>query len=70
MHNIDYAGMSDQALKQHFLRNRGDKLALRAYLDRLGDRPHQIITTVDDPDFDTKIEAAILKKMQQEDSGE
>jgi hypothetical protein len=25
-----------------------------AYLDRLGDRPREIITTVDDPDFDEK----------------
>ncbi|XHX77968.1 MAG: hypothetical protein RBJ76_26625 [Stenomitos frigidus ULC029] len=30
----------------------------------MGDRPRNIITTVDDPDFDTKIQAAILRQMQ------
>ena len=34
------------------------------YLARLGDRPRNIITTVDDPDFDAKIQAAILHQMQ------
>ncbi len=64
MSQINYAVMSDQELRQHFLRNREDKLALRAYLDRLRDRPHSIITTVDDPDFDAKIRAAVLRQMQ------
>ena len=32
--------------------------------DPLGDRPSNVITTVDDPDFDAKIHAAVLKHMQ------
>ena len=64
MSQISYAAMSDQELRQYFLRHREDKVALRAYLDRLGDRPRNIITTVDDPDFDAKIQAAILRQMQ------
>lgn len=64
MSQIDYAAMSDEELKQYFLKHREDKIALRAYLDRLGDRPREIITTVDDPDFEAKIQTAILRKMQ------
>lgn len=60
--------MSDQELRHYFLRHREDKMALRAYLDRLGDRPRKMITTVDDPDFDTKIHAEILRQMQAGDN--
>lgn len=63
MSQVDYAAMSDQKLRQYFLLHREDKVALRAYLDRIGDRPRTVITTVDDPDFDAKIQAAVLKQM-------
>ena len=65
MNQINYAAMSDQDLKQYFLQHREDKTALQAYLDRINEHPRQIITTVDDPDFDTKIQAAIRHQMQQ-----
>jgi hypothetical protein len=68
MNEVNYAVMSDQELRQHFLKYREDKLALRAYLDRLRDRPRNIITTVDDPDFDAKIQAAVSRQMQAADS--
>lgn len=64
MSQVNYAIMSDLELRQYFLRHREDKEALQAYLDRLGNRDRQVITTVDDPDFDAKIQAAILQKMQ------
>jgi hypothetical protein len=67
MSQINFAAMSDQDLKQYFLRHREDKTALQAYLDRLGNRPREIITTVDSPDFDEKIQAAILRQMQATD---
>ena len=71
MSQVNYAAMSDQELRQHFLRHREDKAALQAYLDRLSDRPRNVITTVDDPDFDAKIQAAVLQQMQTtHDSGE
>ncbi len=70
MSQVDYAVMSDVELRQYFLRHREDKEALQAYLDRLGDRPRQVITTIDDPDFDAKIQAAILQKMRSAGSGE
>jgi hypothetical protein len=63
MSQVNYTTMSDEELRQHFLRHRDDKMFLRAYLDRLSERPHEIITTVDDPDFDTKIQSAILRKI-------
>jgi hypothetical protein len=64
MSQVNYAAMSDQELRQHFLSHREDKVAFRAYLDRLEKRPRQVITTVDDPDFDAKIQAAVLQKIQ------
>jgi hypothetical protein len=71
MSQVNYAAMSDQELRQHFLRHREDKAAFRAYLNRLSDRPRNVITTVDDPDFDAKIQAAILQQMQAaDDNGE
>jgi hypothetical protein len=42
---------------------------LQAYLDRLNARPHEVITTVDDPDFDRKIQAAVLRQMQDDNGG-
>jgi hypothetical protein len=68
MSQINYAAMSDRELKQYFLRHREDKTALRAYLDRLSNRPRNVITTVDDPDFDVKIEAAVLQQMPAADN--
>jgi len=64
MSQINYTVMSDRELKQYFLLHRDDKIALRAYLDRLGDRPHHIITTVDDPNFEAKIQAAVTRQIQ------
>ncbi len=61
---INYDDMSDQELKQYFLRNREDKSALQAYLDRLSKRERKVIATADDPDFESKIKAAIQEKMQ------
>ena len=64
MSQVNYATMSDQELRQYFLKHREDKTALQAYLNRLGNRPRNIITTVDDPDFNAKIQASILQQME------
>jgi hypothetical protein len=68
MNQINYAAMSDRELRQYFLRHREDKMALRAYLNRLSDRPRHIITSVDDPDFDAKIQSAVRRQMQAVDN--
>jgi hypothetical protein len=68
MSQVNYAAMSDRELRQYFLRHREDKMALRAYLDRLSNYPRHLITTVDDPDFDAKIQTAVQRQMQAADS--
>jgi nitrogen regulatory protein PII-like uncharacterized protein len=63
MSQIDYKAMSNQELKQYLLEHREDKAALQAYLERRRERSFRVITTVDDPDFDAKIQAAIRQQM-------
>ncbi len=63
MSQIDYAAMTDQQLKQYFLEHRNDKAALQAYLDRRNQRSKVVITTIDDPDFDQKIQAEIEQQI-------
>ncbi len=63
MSQVNYAAMSDQELRQYFLKHQQDSAALQAYLERRWKRPVQVITTVDDLDFDIKIQAAICKKI-------
>ena len=64
METINYSAMSDEDLKSYFLQHREDKLALENYLERVGDRPYQVITTVDDPEFDAKIHAVTEQKIK------
>jgi predicted metal-dependent RNase len=64
MSQINYAEMSDRELKQYFLQNRHDRDALEVYLDRVNQRPRNIIASPGDPDFDEKIQAAIRQKLQ------
>ena len=63
MSQINYAAMSNQELKQYFLKHREDEAALQAYLERRREGSLQVITTVDDPDFDAKIQAAIRQQI-------
>jgi len=69
METINYSAMSDEVLKSYFLQHREDKLALENYLNRVGDRPHQVITTVDDHDFDAKIHAVTKQKILNNNNG-
>jgi predicted metal-dependent RNase len=64
MSQVNYAAMSDRELKQYFLQNRHDRYALEVYLDRINQRPRQIIASPGDPDFNEKIQAAIRQKLQ------
>ncbi|MBW4638528.1 MAG: hypothetical protein KME05_09875 [Gloeocapsa sp. UFS-A4-WI-NPMV-4B04] len=67
MNQVNYDAMSDAELKQYFLQHREDT-ALQAYLNRLNKRPRMIIATPSDPDFDTKIQAAIRQQLQAKQS--
>ena len=58
--------MSYAELKRYFLKNRGDKAALQAYLYRRKKRSNSIITKVGDSDFDTKIGAGIRQQMKED----
>jgi hypothetical protein len=60
----DYEAMSYDELRHYCLTHRTDKAALQAYLDRRRELSPPIITTIDDPDFDRKIEAAILQQVK------
>ena len=66
MGQIDYAAMSDKELRHYFLRHQADETALQAYLERLGERLRQQITTMDNPDLEAKTAAATLQQMQAE----
>ncbi len=64
MSRVNYDAMSKAQLKQYFLKHRGDRAALQAYLDRINQRPLKIIASPGDPDFDEKIQAAIRQKLE------
>jgi predicted metal-dependent RNase len=61
---VNYEAKSEAELKQYFLKHRGDRAAFQAYLDRLNQRPHRIIASPGDPDFDEKVQAAIRQKLE------
>ena len=63
MNRVDFARMSDDELKQYFLKHRGNKLAFQTYLERINRRPLRVIASLDDPDFDQKVQAAIQQKL-------
>ncbi len=64
MNQINYETMTDAELKDYFLKHRNNKAALQAYLNRINQSPKQVIANPNDCDFDEKIQAAILKKLQ------
>jgi predicted metal-dependent RNase len=64
MSRANYDAMTKAELKQYFLKHRGDRAALQAYLDRINQHPLRIIARPGDPDFDEKIQAAIRQKLE------
>jgi hypothetical protein len=62
MAEVNYAAMSDAELKQLFRQSHNEE-ALQVYLDRLNQKPKQVIATADDPDFEAKIEAEIQRRL-------
>jgi len=63
MSQVDYTAMSYKELRRYFLKHREDKAAFQAYLARRRERSRPIITRVDDPDFDNKIQTAIRQQL-------
>ena len=70
MSQVNYDAMSNTELKQYFLKHRGDRAALQAYLDRINQRPLRIIASPSDPDFDEKVQAAIRQKLEKATSSD
>jgi hypothetical protein len=69
MSSVNYAAMSYQELRRYFLTHRDDNAAFQAYLARRRKRSHHVITTVDDLDFDSKIQASIRQQMAEYQNG-
>lgn len=69
MKQVDYNAMSDDELKQYFLKHRGNLDAFQAYLDRINQRPRRIIASPSDPDFDENVQAAIRQKLEAATNG-
>ena len=67
MDRINYETMTDNELKNYFLKHRNNKSALQAYLNRLNQKPQEVIANPNDTDFDEKIQTAILKQLQNKD---
>jgi hypothetical protein len=72
MSQVDYTAMSYEELRRYFLNHREDKAAFHAYLARRQERSAEgssasrsrpVITRVDDPDFDDKIQRAIRQQL-------
>lgn len=63
MSQANYDAMSDDELKQYFLKHRQNKEAFYAYMDRLNNRPNRVTIPANDPDFEQKFQAAVLKQM-------
>ena len=65
MSQVDYTAMSYKELRRYFLKHREDQAAFQAYLVRRQERSRPVITRVDDPDFDNKIQTAIHQQIAQ-----
>ena len=56
--------LSNQELKTYWRSHPHDPAAQQAYLDRLNQSPRPVITSIDDPDFDIKLDAEIQRQMK------
>jgi hypothetical protein len=63
MNQNNYDAMSDAELKRYFLRHREEINSVHVSMDRINQRPHQIVASLNDPDFDEKAQAAIRRKL-------
>ncbi len=64
MSRVNYDAMSNAELREYFLKHRKDEAAFQAYLNRINQRPLRIIASLNDPDFDEKVQAAIRQKLE------
>ncbi|MEH1820557.1 MAG: hypothetical protein V7L31_16000 [Nostoc sp.] len=69
MSRINYDAMSNAELREYFLKHRRDEAAFQAYLNRINQRPLRIIASLNDPDFDEKVQVAIRQKLEASRNG-
>lgn len=50
MSQVNYSRMSDRELKAYFLAHRNDKAAFEAYMDRLQQKPSEVIVAAGEID--------------------
>ncbi|WP_009633856.1 DUF6887 family protein [Synechocystis sp. PCC 7509] len=63
--STDYASMSDRELKRYIMEHRTDNNAFHAYMDRRYTRPNRQVISPNQPDWETKIDIAIQKQIQE-----
>jgi hypothetical protein len=68
MTKVNYAQMSDRALKHYLLTHRDDLEAFYASIDRRHSRPRGTSIALDDPDWQEKILSAIRAQLNSEGS--
>jgi hypothetical protein len=69
MTSVNYATMSYHELRRYFLTHRDDMVAFQTYLARRRERSRRVITTISDPEFDSKLHTAIQQQMADYQAG-
>ncbi len=69
MSRVNYDAMSNDELREYFLKHRKDETAFQAYLNRINQRPLRIIASLNEPDFDEKVQIAIRQKLEAAKNG-
>lgn len=62
--STDYSSMSDRELRRYMMEHRQDDDAFHAYMDRRYARPDRQVISPDEPTWETKLDTAIQKQIQ------
>jgi hypothetical protein len=68
MSSVNYAAMTDEQLKRYLLDHRDDQDAFHAYIDRRHAQNRPVIAHLDDPDFEAKLQAAVIAQTRSSDN--
>lgn len=63
--STDYSSMSDRELRRYMMEHRTDNEAFHAYMDRRYTRPNRQVISLEEPGWETKIDTAIQKQIQE-----
>lgn len=62
--STDYSSMSDRELRHYVMEHRQDNEAFHAYMDRRYARSNRQVISLDEPDWEKKINTVIQKQIQ------